>query len=88
MTKTTSIIFFTCLLLFSVTAYINPVQSQHDSPDPGVIYNGYTYYAVTTEGWNGNRFPIWQSKDLFNFTQVGWIFTTIPTWATQNFWAP
>jgi beta-xylosidase len=87
MINTYFLLFYTFLII-SITAYKNPVQSQRDSPDPGVVYNGYNYYAVTTEGWDGNRFPIWQSKDLFNFTHVGWIFTTNPSWAVQNFWAP
>ena len=43
---------------------------------------------MTTEGWDGHKFPVWQSKDLFNFTQQGWVFLTKPAWAVQNFWAP
>jgi beta-xylosidase len=88
MPKIAFILFITCITLSSVSAYKNPIQSQRDSPDPGVVFNGYTYYAATTEGWDGNHFPIWQSKDLFNFTHVGWILTINPLWATQNFWAP
>jgi beta-xylosidase len=88
MCKTKLILFVTLLAILSVTAYKNPVQGDRDSPDPGVVFNGYNYYAATTEGWDGHYFPIWQSKDLFNFSQVGWIFPTKPSWAVQNFWAP
>lgn len=76
------------LLALSVMGYVNPVQGAMDSPDPGVLYDGHFYYAVTTEGWDGKKFPVWQSKDLFNFTQQGWVFLNKPTWAVQNFWAP
>jgi hypothetical protein len=50
-------LFVAILLAFCIClsfSYINPVQSQRDSPDPGVIksQDGF-YYAVTTGGWNG-----------------------------------
>lgn len=68
------------LITFSF-AYVNPVQGFRDSPDPGVVYDGHFYYAVTTEGWDGHKFPIWQSKDLFSWTQQSWVFLTKPSWA-------
>lgn len=40
------------LLLFTLFVlsftYVNPVQGARDSPDPGVVYDGHFYYAVTT----------------------------------------
>jgi hypothetical protein len=36
------------LLLVSTFAYLNPIQGFRDSPDPGVVYDGQNYYAVTT----------------------------------------
>lgn len=81
---------FLLLGLFSLTAfaYVNPVQGNRDSPDPGVVYDGHNYYAVTTGGWDGHHYPIWQSKDLFTWTQVSFIFMTRPSWAVSDFWAP
>lgn len=72
----------------TVLGYVNPVQGVRDSPDPGVLYDGHFYYAVTTEGWDSHYFPIWQSKDLFSWTQKGFVFLNKPSWAVQNFWAP
>jgi len=53
--------------------YVNPVQGERDSPDPGVILYNNSYYAVTTGGWNQHAFPIWHSTTGTNFTQVGWV---------------
>lgn len=77
------------LLCFSVYAYINPVQAQRDSPDPGVLYYDGAYYAVTTGGWDDHQFPIWKSTTGTNFTQVGWVFPKAPSWTICcDFWAP
>jgi beta-xylosidase len=83
-------IFLIILALFTFTAmaYINPIQGVHDSPDPGVLYDGHNFYAVTTEGWDSHYFPIWKSPDLFKWSQQGFVFLTKPSWAVQNFWAP
>lgn len=43
-------VFLVLLLWTSVYSYINPVQGQQDSPDPGVLYYDEAYYAVTTGG--------------------------------------
>ncbi len=82
------VIILALLLITLSFAYVNPVQGVRDSPDPGVVYDGHFYYAVTTEGWDGHYFPIWQSKDLFSWTQQSWVFLNKPSWAVQNFWAP
>jgi hypothetical protein len=36
------------ILILTTHSYVNPVQGNQDSPDPGVIYNNGAYYAVTT----------------------------------------
>lgn len=77
---------FLCLALAS--AYQNPVQGARDSPDPGVLFDGKQYYAVTTGGWDGHYFPIWESKDLFTWTQSSFVFLSRPSWAVKDFWAP
>ena len=69
--------------------YINPVQGNRDSPDPGVIYYNGAYYAATTEGWDGHYFPIWRSESGTNFTQVGWVMQAAPSWTKCcDYWAP
>jgi len=75
------------LLTFS-NCYINPVQGNKSSPDPGVVYDGHNYYAVTTGGWDGHTFPIWQSKDLFTWSHQGFVFMNHPSWGKDSFWAP
>ena len=75
--------------VISVHAYVNPVQGNRDSPDPGVIYHDGAYYAVTTMGWDSKYFPIWKSITGTNFTQVGWALPNRPEWtACCDFWAP
>ena len=81
-------IIFICLLGLAFT-YTNPVQGNSDSPDPGVIYHNHSYYAVTTGGADNHFFRIWKSDTATNFTQVGWIFTSPPSWTKCcDFWAP
>ncbi len=82
-----------CLALLALISlsisYTNPVQGTQDSPDPGVIYHNGAYYAVTTEGWDNHYFPIWKSSTGVDFTQVGWVFPTPPSWtACCDYWAP
>ncbi len=36
------------LMIVASYCYVNPVQGARDSPDPGVVYDGHNYYAVTT----------------------------------------
>ena len=77
--------------IFQAATYQNPVQGIRDSPDPGVTKIGNKYYAVTTMGWDGNFYPIWESKDLTNWTHVGWGINKgeMPSWTKCcNFWAP
>jgi arabinan endo-1,5-alpha-L-arabinosidase len=77
------------LTIMLVQCYINPVQGDHDSPDPGVLFYNNTYYAVTTGGWDAKTFPIWQSTTGTNFTHVGWVFGAGPSWTRCcDYWAP
>ena len=78
-----------CALIIVVLSYTNPVQGVYDSPDPGVLYHGGAYYAVTTGGRDGHAFPIWKSDTGTNFSQVGWVFITPPPWTKCcDYWAP
>ena len=35
------------ITVISISAYVNPVQGNRDSPDPGVIYHDGAYYAAS-----------------------------------------
>lgn len=72
-----------------IKAFINPVQGERDSPDPGVIYHEGAYYAVTTGGWDNHHFPIWKSTTGTNFAHVGWGLPSAPSWTVCcDYWAP
>jgi GH43 family beta-xylosidase len=84
-----SFLFTLLLCVVSVNGYTNPVQGDRDSPDPGVIYHNHSYYAVTTEGWDGHYFPIWQSTKGTDFNHVGWVMPNPPSWTKCcDYWAP
>ncbi len=84
-----NIYFLLVALITTGLCYINPVQGDRDSPDPGVLFYNGNYYAVTTEGWDGHYFPIWKSTTGTNFTQFGWVMNTPPGWTKCcDYWAP
>lgn len=77
------------LAVLCYSNYVNPVQGNRDSPDPGVLFHNNSYYAVTTGGWDGNTFPIWKSELGTNWTHAGWVFTKGPSWTRCcDYWAP
>ncbi len=68
-------------------SYANPVIPG-EIPDPTVIRVGDTYYAAGTSFDFAPEYPIYESKDLVNWTQVGAIFREPPEWCRNDFWAP
>lgn len=89
--------FLKCLLLLFVcqTANVNLVNAQKinavipgDFADPSVIRKGNTYYAVGTSSEWAPHFPIFKSKDLQEWSQVGYVFDKAPEWTVGSFWAP
>jgi xylan 1,4-beta-xylosidase len=59
-----------------------------DHPDPSVVKIGDSYWAAaTTSNWMP-AFPIYQSKDLKNWTKRNVAFHTLPEWADFYLWAP
>jgi len=69
--------------------YSNPVFAK-DFPDPMVLrLGGRSYYAYATDvGWSPFPFPILHSTDLIHWKTAGHTFTTYPSWASGDFWAP
>ena len=59
-----------------------------DFADPSVIRTGNMYYATGTSSEWAPHFPLYQSTDLFNWKQTGYVFRQTPSWAAASFWAP
>jgi len=67
--------------------YRNPVIAG-DFCDPSIIRVGDTYYASGTSSEWAPHYPLYTSKDLVNWEQIGHIFEKMPDWASGSFWAP
>ncbi|HEY0174227.1 MAG TPA: family 43 glycosylhydrolase [Pyrinomonadaceae bacterium] len=68
-------------------AYRNPViEGNH--PDPTVVRVGDDYWAATTTGGWSPHFALLRSRDLVNWSHVGYLFRQKPAWAKGDFWAP
>lgn len=71
----------------AVTTYQNPVIGG-DFADPTIIRVGDTYYASGTSSEWAPHYPIYTSKDLVNWEQIGHVFEKMPEWTSGSFWAP
>lgn len=69
------------------TEFVNPVI-KGDMADPTIIRVGDTYYAAGTSSEWAPHYPMFSSKDLVNWTQVGHVFENKPEWTSSSFWAP
>jgi xylan 1,4-beta-xylosidase len=83
-----------CVLLlfvafnFAVQSFSQTLVMPGDHPDPSVVKIGDSYWAsATTSNWMP-AYPLLESKDLFNWTTRGTVFTQLPDWADYYFWAP
>jgi beta-xylosidase len=68
-------------------AWSNPVIAS-DFPDPSVVRDGETYWATSTSSAAAPGFPLMRSTDLVTWTPAGTIFSQLPAWAADSFWAP
>ncbi len=59
-----------------------------DVPDPSVIRTGDDYWATGTSSEWAPHFPLFHSKDLLSWEQVGAVFQSPPAWSEANYWAP
>lgn len=66
----------------------NGVVIPGDFADPSVIYVNGTYYATGTSSEWAPHYPIFSSKDLENWKQIGYVFDKKPSWTMSSFWAP
>ena len=64
----------------------NPVIAG-DMADP-VIRVDNTYYATGTSSEWAPYYPLFRSKDLVNWRQIGHLFEQQPAWTRSSFWAP
>jgi beta-xylosidase len=67
--------------------YRNPVIAG-DFPDPSIIRVGEDYYAAGTSSEFAPNYPLYHSKDLVNWTRVGFVFQETPEWIIGSCWAP
>lgn len=67
--------------------FMNPVI-RGDIPDPTIIQVKDTYYATGTSSEWAPFYPMFSSKDLVNWKQIGHVFTKQPEWTSNSFWAP
>lgn len=59
-----------------------------DFADPSIIRVGQKYFAVGTSSEWAPHFPIYESSNLKNWTQQGYVFNIAPEWTSGSFWAP
>jgi beta-xylosidase len=86
------------IILHSVLMCIFPLMLQAqrndgaiipgDFADPSVIRVNNKYFAVGTSSEWAPHFPVYQSVDLKNWRQTGYVFDKTPEWASGSFWAP
>lgn len=67
--------------------FTNPVI-HGDIADPSIIRIEDNYYASGTSSEWAPYYPLFSSKDLINWKQVGHVFTQKPEWTSNSFWAP
>jgi xylan 1,4-beta-xylosidase len=79
------------VIIFSIVYFSASAQQlvlPGDNPDPSVVKIGKNYWAsATTSNWFP-AFPLYKSKDLVHWTQKGYVFNRLPSWADYYFWAP
>lgn len=68
--------------------YFNNPVIHGDMADPSIIRIGDMYYAAATSSEWAPFYPVFESKDLVNWTQTGHIFNKQPKWTKNSFWAP
>lgn len=80
---------FFCVYLSGQQAdyFTNPVI-RADVADPSIIKIDDTYYAATTSSEWAPHYPLYTSKDLVNWGQIGYVFPEKPEWTSSSFWAP
>ncbi|MFD2970166.1 glycoside hydrolase family 43 protein [Sphingobacterium bambusae] len=88
-TKTFSLqfILLTCLVCYSLFCVGQPATIKGDYPDPTIIYSKGKYYSIGTSSEWGPHFPIYESNDLRQWKQTGFLFNETPDWAQSSFWA-
>jgi len=59
-----------------------------DFADPSIIKVGQKFFAVGTSSEWAPHFPIYESSNLKNWKQKGYVFDKAPEWTSGSFWAP
>lgn len=91
MKRTFLLVIFLLVVFHSISQensfFENPVI-RGDMADPSIIRVGDTYYATATSSEWAPFYPIFVSKDMVNWKQVGHVFDEKPEWTSHSFWAP
>lgn len=67
--------------------FSNPIINA-DMADPTVIKIGDNFFATGTSSEWAPHYPMFTSKDLVNWEQIGYVFDKRPEWTSSSFWAP
>jgi beta-xylosidase len=82
----TGIMLFT--VIHAAVAQDRPANIPGDFADPSIVRTGDSYYAIGTSSEWAPHFPIFRSRDLTQWDQVGFLFDEAPSWTASSFWAP
>ncbi len=91
MRKILSIILLTIAAMPAIgqqAGYFTNPAIRGDVADPTIISFKGRYYAAGTSSEWAPHYPVFESTDLVNWTQVGHIFNKRPAWTSNSFWAP
>tara|TARA_R110002050_G_scaffold286121_1_gene436224 strand:- start:719 stop:2296 length:1578 start_codon:yes stop_codon:yes gene_type:complete len=85
------LIFFFLFLFYTGSVTSQVFQEQvipGELPDASIIEVDEVYYATGSSNDWGPIYPIYQSKDLKNWTFLNYVFREKPTWTISSYWAP
>ncbi|MCC8408141.1 family 43 glycosylhydrolase [Mucilaginibacter sp. UR6-1] len=86
--KKALMLLFAPLFITATCMAQTPAAIPGDYADPSVIRVGNTYYSVATSSEWAPHYPIYQSKNLKDWVQTGYVFDQTPEWISGSFWAP
>lgn len=81
------LISFATATLKAQAYFQNPVINS-ELADPSIIKINESFYATGTSSEWAPFYPIFTSKDLVNWKQIGHVFNKKPEWTSHSFWAP
>jgi xylan 1,4-beta-xylosidase len=74
-------------LALAAPTYVNPVIPG-DHPDPTIVRAGGQFLASATSSAWAPAFPVFRSRDLVDWQQIGAVLPRPPAWVSGKLWAP